>query len=257
MNVSGIELGVDTKLLEKIQNSYETADKINEETVNKYAENIQKLLEILHALKKIKPYLDITKEDIETLHFLDEQEKEYCTITLNPGVYEIDDLNVAIQQQVNIKNKDYQKILPSAREIKIDITADTISMRSVLTTTHPINFMDKNEFKTLIGFTERHYPEGTHRSEKPIMITTIDKIHLKCDCVDGSIVNGNREQILFSFSLDKPPGYKIIKEPTTMLYKKINKKRLDYTNFYLEDSNHQPVDFNGETLTFTIQNIKI
>ena len=49
-------------------------------------------------MKKIKPYLDITKEDLETLHFLDEHEKEYCVMILNPGVSEIDDLNVAIQQ---------------------------------------------------------------------------------------------------------------------------------------------------------------
>ena len=89
------------------------------------------------------------------------------------------------------------------------------------------------------------------------MITTTDKVHLKCDCVDGSIVNGIREQIFFSFSLSSPPVYKIIEKPTTILYKKMNKTRLDYINFYIEDSNHEPVDFNGETLTFTIQIIKI
>ena len=49
------------------------------------------------------------------------------------------------------------------------------------------------------------------------MITTTDKVHLKCDCVDGSMVNGLREQILFSFVLSAPPGYKIMKEPTTVL----------------------------------------
>ena len=89
------------------------------------------------------------------------------------------------------------------------------------------------------------------------MITTTDKVHLKCHCVDGSNVNGKREQILFSFILSAPPGYKIIKEPTTVLYKGLNKTRLDTIQFFLEDSNHNPVDFNGETLTFTIQVIKI
>ena len=66
------------------------------------------------------------------------------------------------------------------------------------------------------------------------MITTVDKVHLKCDCIDGSIVNGIREQILFSFDLDSPPGYKIRKEPTTILYKKINKNKLDYITFILK-----------------------
>ena len=50
---------------------------------------------------------------------------------------------------------------------------------------------------------------GSYKSNKPINITGIDKDHLKCDCIDGSIVNGTREPILFSFTLDKPPGHKI------------------------------------------------
>ena len=89
------------------------------------------------------------------------------------------------------------------------------------------------------------------------MISTTDKVHLKCDWVDGSIVNGMREQILFSFNLSAPPGYGIIEEPNSVLYKKINKTRLDNVQFSLEVSNHNPDDFNSETLTFTILNIKI
>ena len=49
------------------------------------------------------------------------------------------------------------------------------------------------------------------------MIPTTDKSHLKCNCVDGSNVNGTREKILFSFNLCASPGYKIIKE-TNMIY---------------------------------------
>ena len=128
-------------------------------------------------------------------------------------------------------------------------------MKSVLTTSNPIHF--NSRLNILLGFTNKDYQAGTHTSEKPVMITTTDKVHLKCDCVDGSIVNGIREQILFSFILSAPPGYKIIKEPTTVLYKKINKTRLYTIQFFLEDSNHDIVDFNGETLTFTGQIIKI
>ena len=50
------------------------------------------------------------------------------------------------------------------------------------------------------------------------MITTTDKVHLKCDCSDGSIVNGIREQIFISFNLSAPQGYKIIKERNILLH---------------------------------------
>ena len=128
-------------------------------------------------------------------------------------------------------------------------------MKSVLTTPNPIHF--NSRLNTLLGFTNKGYPSGTHTSEKPVKITTTDKVHLKCDCVDGSIVDGIREQILLSFNLRAPPGYKIIKEPSVVLCKKLNKTRQDTIQFFLEDYNHNRVDFNRETLTFTFQIIKI
>ena len=80
---------------------------------------------------------------------------------------------------------------------------------------------------------------------------------MKCDIIDGSVVNGLRQPILYSFVLDKKPGYKVFSEPETIHYKKINKLVLNTITFYLEDDNNKVVDFNGETLTFTLQMIKI
>ena len=141
-------------------------------------------------------------------------------------------------------------------DFEFNIIPDTISMKSVLTASNPIHF--NSELNKLLGFTQRDYPSGTHTSENPVMVTTTNKVHLKCDCVDISIVNGIREQISYSFNSSAPHlGYKNKKEPTTVLYKLINKTRLDIVQFFLEDSNHNRVDFNGETLTFTIQIIKI
>ena len=78
---------------------------------------------------------------------------------------------------------------------------------------------------------------------------------MKCDCIDGSIQDGLRQSILFSFVLDKPSGYKVFCEPETIRYKKINKFVLNTITFYLEDDINKEVDFNQETLTFTLQMI--
>ena len=98
---------------------------------------------------------------------------------------------------------------------------------------------------------------GSYKSEKPLNITGIDKVHLKCDCIDGSIVNGIRERIFLSFVLDQPPGHKIYKKPKVKLLKKLNKSVLSHVRFYLEDNDHKEVDFNGEPISFTCQLIKI
>ena len=46
-------------------------------------------------------------------------------------------------------------------------------------------------------------------------------------------------------------------KPETIHFKKTNKSVLNTIAFYLEDNIHQEVDFNGETLSFTLQMIKI
>ena len=122
-----------------------------------------------------------------------------------------------------------------------------------------IRFDEKSFFSTVLGFTPgwdyKHYNEYT--SQKIVSLGCTNKIHLECDVIDGLVVDGIRQPILFSFVLDKLPGYKVFCEPETFFYKKKNKSVLNTITFYLEDDNHEEVNFNGETLTFTLQMIKI
>ena len=129
-------------------------------------------------------------------------------------------------------------------------------MKSALPKLNNIHF--NSELNTLLGFTNTDNSEGTHKSEIRVMITTTDKVHLKCDCVDGSIVNDKREQnLLRFFFLVLLRDKKSIKEPNIILYKKINKTRLDKIQFFLQDNNHNRVDFNRETLTLSIHPFKM
>ena len=161
-------------------------------------------------LQQIKSNIAITFPNIEI-------ENEFIEIQLVPGVYELIEINNAIKQIITDSDNDFKKDL-TVFSIEFNIIPDTILIKSVLATSNPIHF--NSELNKVLGFTNKDYQAGTHTSEKPVMITTTDKVHLKCDCVDGSIVNDIREQISFSFNLSAPPGYKIIKEPTTVLYKK-------------------------------------
>ena len=122
-----------------------------------------------------------------------------------------------------------------------------------------LTFDKKTFFHTLSGhdpYFDYKVP-GDYTSDKISNLNTRNKIYLKCDCIDGSIQNGLRQTILYSFVLDKPSGYKVFCEPETIHYKKISKSVLNTITFYLEDDNNKKVDFNGETLTFTLQMIKI
>ena len=86
---------------------------------------------------------------------------------------------------------------------------------------------------------------GSYEGDRPINISGFDKIHLKFNCINGSIVNGVREPFLFSFALFSPPGHKIYKEPRIKFFKKMNKSFLSHITFYFENDDHKPVDFHA------------
>ena len=191
--------------------------------------------------------------DVLDLKYISTERRDY---SLNPGFYEVIDLNNTLKH-----------ILPD--NVKVSITIDDIRLKSSLKINQTLIFTEKSFFYTILGFTQsRSYPlddidgfyqliAGLYKSDKHINVTGIDKIHLKCDCIQGSIVNGIRESILFSFALSSPPGHKIYKEPRVKLFKKINKSVLSHINFYIEDDDYKPIDFIGETISFTSQLIKI
>ena len=220
--------------------------------------------EILEELKNIK-YNDLEDLvyrmqltyneiiDILDLKYIPTKRTGY---SLHPSIYEVDELNDTLRY-----------ILPD--NVKVTVSIDDIRLKSNLKINQTLIFTERSFFYTILRFTQsRSYPlddidshyqiiAGSYKSDKPINITGIDKIHLKCDCIQGSIVNGIREPILYSFAWSSPPGHKIYKEPRVKLFKKINKSVLSHITFYFEDDDYKPVDFHNETITFTCQLIKI
>ena len=98
---------------------------------------------------------------------------------------------------------------------------------------------------------------GIYKSEKRNNIRAVDWIHSNCDCINGTIVSGVIEPILYSFAIDKLPGHELYKTPGIKLFRKINRSVLSQSTFYSEDDDHKQVDLNEETISFTCQIIKI
>ena len=200
----------------------------------------------------LRTQIDLVEDDIKLV--LDEYNSSFITYELEPGIYSFRDLSEAL---FYILQSEYPS---SGSEILIrldDITRKTkMVVRSGIIA---IRFDENSFFSTILGFTPgwdyKHYNQ--YLSRKIVNLSNTNKIRLKCDVIDGSVVNGIRQAILYSFLLDKPSGYKVFCEPETILYKKINKSVLNIITFYLEDDNNKEVNFNEKTSTFTLQMIKI
>ena len=202
---------------------------------------------------------DLDEDDNQLI--LKQYNEKFVTDELDPGNYTIEDLQKAVYPLGDLEGT-----------LKIEYDDLNKKVRLILTrfglTFGTLRFGEKSFFITLLGFDPYwdYKPTiaihadspGVYSNDRVILnLNTINKIHLKCDCIDGSIQDGVRQPILFSFVLDKPSGYKIFCKPETIQYKKINKSVLNTITFYLEDNNNAEVDFNQETLTFTLQMIKI
>ena len=109
--------------------------------------------------------------------------------SLNPNINKVVDLNSSLKY-----------ILPD--NVKVNVTIDERKYKTDLKISQTLIFTNKSFFYTIIGFTNSHsYPlddiDGfyqlisvSYKGDKPINMTGIDKVHLKCNDIDGSIVNG-------------------------------------------------------------------
>ena len=235
--------------------------------INEYREQVTRRMEVGQYMNILAIYIrsvfqdfksflrtqiDLVEDDIKLV--LDEYNSSFLTYELDPGIYTYRDLSEAL---FYILQSEY----PSS-DSEILIRLDVITRKTKLVVNSGIIAIrfDKNPFfSTILGFTPgwdyKHYNQ--YLGQKIINLSITNKIYLKCDVIDGSVVNGNRQPNLYSFVLDKPSGYKVFCEPETIHYKRTNKSVLNTITFYLEDDKNKEVDFNSKTLTFTLQMIKI
>ena len=220
--------------------------------------------EILEELKTAK-YNDM-EDLVYRLQLTFDEIKDILDLKYIPTKGMVYSLKTGFYEVIDLSNT-WKHSLPD--NVKVSVTIDDIRLKSNLKTNQTLIFTEKSFFYIFLGFTwSRSYPlddidgfyqliAGSYTSDRPINITGIDKIHIKCDSVQGSIVNGVREPISNSFALSSPPGHKIFEESRINLFEKTIKSILSHITSYFEDDDYKPVDFHNETLLFACQLIKI
>ena len=148
---------------------------------------------------------------------LDEHNSGFITHEIQPSTYSFKDPSEVLLLILQSEN-------PGTSNV-IDIEFDDIIMKAKLVLRDGIiiiRFNEKLFFLAALGFTpgwdHKHYNELI--SQKNVNLSTTNKKHLKSEIIDGSLINGIRQPILFGFVLDKPAGYRVFCEPETVHWKK-------------------------------------
>ena len=171
------------------------------------------LIKLIHRCKSsiiqdfesfLRTEIDAVEDDCRLV--LDEYSSSFITNELQLGIYTFKDLSEVVR---NLQH-DFD-----GGDNAIDIELDDITRKTKLVVRSG-NVAKKFEEK-LSHWDYKHLNESI--GQKIINLSIIDEIHLKCDVIDASVVNGIREPICFSFVLHKPSGYKKFHQPETVGYK--------------------------------------
>ena len=131
----------------------------------------------------LRTEVDLIESDIKLV--LEDYNSSFITYELQPGIYTFKDISEAL---LNFLQTDY----PGPSNV-IVIEFDDNTRKSKLVAKNgiiAIRFDEKTFFSTLLGFNRgsdyKHY--NKYISQKIVNLSRTNKIHLKCDCIDGSSV---------------------------------------------------------------------
>ena len=164
----------------------------------------------------------LNEDDIQLI--LKQYNSKFESYKNSPGVYTLKDLALSRGFRTGFEIV----MQPDHKYDKSDsifINSDDVSLitKSILRSdNNALRFDEKSFFNTILGFSS-HWDyknissdDCEYYSEKNTDLSIIDKIHINCDCSDGSVLNGVRQPKLYSFVLDRPPGYKVFCQPETI-----------------------------------------
>ena len=171
----------------------------------------------------------------------------WVKIKIPEGSYELDDINNAIQHEME-KRGHYDEI---NEDYYINISPNTNTLKSILILEkgYQVDFDHQNSLAKVLGFTGTKYMEGFHESENVVDILRINSILVNVDIISGNYVNGTTKSTLYSFFPDVSPGYKIIESPVNLVYLPITLNTIDSLSVMITDQDNNLLNLRDEKLT--------
>ena len=139
----------------------------------------------------LRTQIDLVEDDIKLVP--DEYNSNFITYEITPGIYTFKDISEALFNILQSEN-------PGPNNV-IDIEFDDITRKTKLVVRFgiiAIRFDEKSFFSTMLGSTSgwdyKHYNKYT--SQKIVNLGNTNKIHLKSNIINGSLINGIRQPTL-------------------------------------------------------------
>ena len=108
--------------------------------------------------------------------------------------------------------------------------------------------------RSVLGFNSKILSKnGDDDSDRPVNITDINSVTIRCNLIDSSYINGSLTDIVHSFSPTVPPGYLMNVQPRNLISLPINKQSMiSQMTIRITDQSGNEINLNGERATFYI-----
>ena len=126
---------------------------------------------------------------------------------ITPGAYELTEIAELIKEET---------------DGNVIIEPDKNTMKCLMEIKQgTISFDVENSIASLLGFRKAVYKQGNYTSQKIVDIMGLSTINIHCNVISGANDNGKDTDILYTFNLTEPPGYRINIIPTNILYQNV------------------------------------
>jgi hypothetical protein len=111
----------------------------------------------------------------------------------------------------------------------ITLSANPSTLKSIMEIAprYKVDFKPYNSLRSVLGFNNKVYHAGYNKSENIVNILTGNSIFVEVDIISGSYVNGKLNPIIYLFSPNVSPGYKIIENPVNLVFLPLNTHSID------------------------------
>ena len=91
--------------------------------------------------------------------------------------------------------------------------------------------------------------EGDHEAPYIVDILKVNQIHVRCNIIEGSYLNGSRAPILYSFFPNVPVGYKVVEIANPSIYFPLSFTNIESIRVWLTDQDADPINLRNEVLS--------
>ena len=188
----------------------------------------------------------------QLIRFSSDGGKTFSDITFPAGVWDYSTINEAIRKATG----PLAGSTPGKNEkfpINLAFSLTTFRVTITLEENYQLDLTPSN-FGNLIGFDKKILKDKLNIGPRvPNLSQDTDMLNVHCDLTNGSLVDGEESDIIFSFSTSVlQASYSFTLEPMRITFSPVNKNAISSIRIYITDGKRRIVDLNGADTAFSL-----